>query len=97
MNICVSKKFLRFGSHKIARVDWSKQMLQKYSRGASKHVNDIATGDESWLYAYEAESKQQSFQDETNPTKVARARSTSGKTEHVASVPLEQRRTVNSE
>ena len=57
----------------------------------------------------EVESRQQStmwvFQDEPNPTKVARARSTSkqmiawffGKTEHVANVPLEQCRTVNSE
>ena len=53
-------------------------MLQKYDRGASKHVYDIVTGDESWIYAYEPESKQQStvwvFQDEPNPTKVARAR-----------------------
>ena len=45
------------------------------------------------------------FQDEPNPTEVARARSTSkqmianffGKTEYVAIVPLEQRRNVNSE
>ncbi len=84
-------------------------MLKKYDRGASKHVYDIVTGDESWIYAYEPESKQQStvwvFQDEPNPTKVVRARSTSkqmvacffGKTGHVATVPLEQRRTVNSE
>ena len=44
------------------------------------------------------------FQDESNPTTVARARSTSkqmiayffGKTGHVAIVPPEQRRTVNS-
>ena len=91
------------------RVDWSKEMLQKYNRGASKHVYDIVTGDESWIYVYELESKQQStvwvFPDEPNPTKVARTRSTSkqmiacffGKTGHVAIVPLEQRRTVNSE
>ena len=84
-------------------------MLPKYNRGASKNVYDIVTGDESWIYAYEPESKQQStlwvFQDEPNPTKVDRTRSTSkqmiayffGKTGHVAIVPLEQRRTVNSE
>ena len=84
-------------------------MLQKYDRDASKHVYDIVTGDESWIYAYEPESKQQStvwvFQDEPNPIKVARARSTSKqmiacffeKTGHVAIVPLEQRRTANSE
>ena len=58
------------------------------------------------INAYEPESKQKSiFQDESNPTKVARARSTSkqmiacvfGRTGYVAIVPLEQRRSVNSE
>ena len=53
--------------------DWSKEMLQKYDRGASKHVYDIVTGDESWIYAYEPESKQHStvwvFQDEPNPSR----------------------------
>ena len=84
-------------------------MLQTYDRGASKHVYDVVTGDESWISAYEPESKQQStvwlFQYEPNPTKVARARSNSkhmiacffGKTGHAAIVTLEQRRTVNSE
>ena len=38
---------------KKARVDWSKEMLKKYDRGASKHVYDIVTGDESWIYTYE--------------------------------------------
>ena len=96
-------------SQKDARVDWCKQMLKKYNGGASKDVYKIVTGDESWIYAYEPETKQQStvwvFQDEPNPTKVVRARSTSkqmvacffGKTGHVATVPLEERRTVNSE
>ena len=58
---------------------------------------------------YEHESKQQSTvwvcQDEPNPTKVARSRNTCKQTiscffkitEHFAIVPLEQRRTVNSE
>ena len=45
-------------AQKKARVDWSKKMLQKYDRGASKHVYDIVTGDESWIYTYEPESKQ---------------------------------------
>ena len=65
------------------RVDWSKEMLQKYDHGDSKHVYDIATGNEWWIYVYEPENKKQStvwlFQDEPNPTKVARARSTSKK------------------
>ncbi|XP_025163255.1 histone-lysine N-methyltransferase SETMAR-like [Harpegnathos saltator] len=30
-------------------------MLKKYDCGASKHVYDIVTGDESWIYAYEPE------------------------------------------
>jgi [histone H3]-lysine36 N-dimethyltransferase SETMAR len=96
-------------AQKKARVDWCKEMLKKYNGGSSKAVYNIVTGDESWIYAYEPESKQQStvwvFQSEPNPTKVVRARSTSkqmvacffGKTGHVATVALEQRRTVNSE
>ena len=85
-------------------------MIQKYDHSTSKHVYDFVTGDETWIYTYEPESKQQSivwvFQDKRNPTKVAHARSTSKqmivsfffwKTGHVAIVPLKQHRTVNSE
>ena len=84
-------------------------MLQKYDCGASKHVYDIVTPDESCIYGYEPKSKQQPtvwlFQHDWNPTKVARLWSTSkqviacffGKTGHVAFVPLEQSRTVSSE
>ena len=94
---------------KKARVDWSKEMLKKYDHGASKHIYDIVTVDESWIYAHKPESKQQStvwvFQDEQNSTKVVRARSTSRQmvacffrtTGYVATVPLVQRRTINSE
>ena len=85
-----------------ARVDWCKEMLKKYDSGASKDVYKIDTGNESWIYAYEPETKQQStvwvFKDEPNPTKVVYGRSTLkqmvacffGKTGHVATVPLEQ-------
>ena len=56
-------------------------MPQKYDRGASKYVYDIVTGDESCIYLYEPENKQQAtvwlLQDEPNPTKVARAQSSS--------------------
>ena len=114
-HLTVKKICLRWIPHNLsiaqknARIVWLKEMLQKFDRGASTHVYDIVTGDESWIYAYEPESKQQStvwvFQDEKNPTKVARARSTSKqmiacffrRTEHVVIVPLKQRRTVNSE
>ncbi|GFU33812.1 HTH_48 domain-containing protein [Nephila pilipes] len=96
-------------AQKKARVDWCKEMLEKYIQGTSKAVYNIYTGDESWIYAYEPETKQQStvwvFQDEAKPTKVVRGRSTSkqmiacffGINGHVATVALEQRRTVNSE
>ena len=67
------------------------------------------TGDESWIYAYEPESRQQStvwvLQDEPNPSKVARTLSTSKqmiaclfrKIGHLVIVPLEKCRAVNSE
>ena len=59
---------------KEAHGDLSQEMLQKHDRGASKLVYDIVAG-------YEPESKQQPtvwvFQGESNPTKVARIRSTS--------------------
>lgn len=97
-------------AHKEARVDWCRKMIEKFNAGASKEVYKIVTGDESWIYAYDPERKQQStvwvFLGELNPTKVVRARSVSkqmvacflcGKTGHVATVPLEERRTVNSE
>lgn len=91
------------------RVDWCQKILEKYNHGLSKAVYNIYTGDESWIYAYEPESKQQStvwiFQDEPNPTKVVRARSISkqmiasffGINGHIATIPLENRKTVNSE
>lgn len=95
-------------AQKQARVDWCKQMLKKFERGASRHVFNIVTGDESWIYSYEPETKQQStvwvFQGEPNPTKVVRERSTSkqmvacffGITGHIATIPVVERRTVNS-
>ncbi|GBP61817.1 hypothetical protein EVAR_97259_1 [Eumeta japonica] len=48
---------------------------KKYNHGGSKAVRDIDTGDESWIYAYDPETRQQStlwvFQDEPNPTKAS--------------------------
>lgn len=70
---------------------------------------DICTGDESWIYCYDPDTKQQStvwvFQNENKPTKVVRSRSAAKKmiasffqiTGHVASVALEDRRTVNAD
>ena len=51
----------QFGNRKKkAHVDWSKEMLQKYVRGDLINIYDMATGNESWIYVYEPESKQQS-------------------------------------
>lgn len=94
---------------KATRVRWCKKTLQRFNRGESNHVYDIVSGDESWIYAYDPDSKQQStvwvFQDEPKPTKVVRSRSTVkkmvatfvAKGGHVATIPLEDRRTVNAE
>ena len=62
-HLAVKKSFSRWIPHnfpkaqKDARVDWCKQMLKKYDVSASKDVYKIVTGDESWIYAYELESK----------------------------------------
>ena len=83
-------------------------MQEKYDHGASKDVYKIVTCDDSWIYAYESETKQQStvlvFEGEPNTTKVVCGKSIArqmiaiffGKTGHVATVALEQRRTANS-
>ena len=47
-------------AQKKVRVNWCKEMLKNYDRDASKHVHKIVTGDESVIYAYEPETKQQS-------------------------------------
>ena len=84
-------------------------MLKEYDGGVSKDGYKTVAGDESWIYAYEPKTKQQStvwvFEDEPNPTKVVCGKSTSkeivvyffGKTRHVVTVPLEQCCTVNLE
>lgn len=93
---------------KKARVKWCKEMIDRFRKGASNAVYNIVTGDESWIYSYEPERKSQSavwvFQDEENPTKVVRSRSVAkkmvacffSKNGHVATVALENQKTVNS-
>ena len=48
-----------------------KKICYRYGCGALKDDYKIVTGDESWIYAYESETKQQ------HTTKVVRVRSTS--------------------
>ena len=44
------------------RVRWCKEMLKKFINGHSRDVSKIITGDETWIYHYDPETKQQSRQ-----------------------------------
>ena len=61
-------------AQKKTRVDWCKEMSDKYDNATSKNVYKIVTADESWLCAYESETKQQAtvwiVETERNPTTV---------------------------
>ena len=45
---------------KLARVDFCKIMLKRFVNGTSRGVSDIITEDETWIYHYDPETKQQS-------------------------------------
>ena len=84
-------------------------MLRKFDGGRSPRVWDNVTGNETWVYHYYPETKQQSaawvFLDENTPVKLKRNRSASkqmiacffAKFGHVASIPLEDRKTVTAD
>lgn len=111
----VRKLFSRWIPHllsdeqKIVRVNWCRKTLKKFNKGRSNAVFNVVSGDETWIYAYEPETKNQSrvwvFEDELKPTKVVRSRSTAkkmvatfiSKSGHVATIALEDRRTVNAD
>ena len=111
----VRKRCARWIPHKLTdeqkrgRVEWCHYMLRKFDGGRSPRVNDIVTGDETYVYQYDPETKQQSsvwlFPGQPAPQKCRRARSANkqmiavffSKSGHVATVPLEERRTVNAE
>lgn len=94
---------------KLCRVKWCRQMLKKFNSGLSNGVFDIVTGDETWIYCYEPETKRQSavwvFPDEDTPTKVKKGRSVEkkmiacffGRSGHYATVALENKRTVTAD
>ena len=91
------------------RVDWCTHTLRKFDGGRSPRVWDIVTGDETWVYQYDAETKQQSavwvFPDENPPVKFKRNRSASkqmiacffAKFDHAATIPLEDKNTVTAD
>ena len=47
---------------KVARIDWCKKMKSKFKKGTSPLVSKVITGDETWIYHYDPESKEQSRQ-----------------------------------
>ena len=58
--ICLAEVFgeiRKTNKKKKVRVDWCKEILEKYDRGASKDVYKIVTGDESWIRAYEPDTR----------------------------------------
>lgn len=115
LHIKVRKLCSRWIPHKLtpeqkhARVEWCKKMLLKYDHGLSNAVYDIVTGDETWIYSYIPERKQQSyvwvFEGEDKPTKIRQARSVGkkmiafffSKTGPVCTIPLQEQKTVNAE
>ena len=94
---------------KWGRVDWCTHRQRKFDGGRSPRVWDFVTGDETWLYQYDPDTKQQSgvwvFLDDNPPVKLKRNRSASeqmiacffAKFGHVASVPLDDRKTVTTD
>lgn len=58
---------------------WCKKMLLKYNHGCSNAVYDIVTGDETCIYCYIQERKQQSsvwvFEGDIKPIKLRQTRS----------------------
>lgn len=96
-------------AQKDARVKWCRFMLEKFSGGDSRQIANIYTGDETWIYAYDPERKQQSMQwvfpNGVAPTKCRRSRSGAKvmictffcRSGHLVTVPLEEQRTVNAE
>lgn len=93
-------------SQKTARVEWCQNMLARFDGGRSRGVWELVSGDETWIYCYDPETKQQSAQwtkvGGPPPQKFRRERSVAkqmvavfvAKTGHVTTIPLEEQRTV---
>ena len=91
-----------------ARVEWCHYMIQRFNDGNSRALDLLATGDETWVYVFEPETKQQSavwlFPGDELPIKSRRCRSANkkmvctffGKNGHFSTSVLEDRRTVNA-
>jgi histone-lysine N-methyltransferase SETMAR len=83
-------------------------MIDRFDSGAKKSVFDIITGDETWIYTFDPETKKQStvwcFPDDTPLLKAVRSRSSAKtmiaaffcKSGYVTTVPLTSQRTVTA-
>ncbi|KAG5347244.1 SETMR methyltransferase, partial [Acromyrmex charruanus] len=104
-HLSVRKLCSRWISHNLteaqkqARVKWSKEMLKKFNRDRSNLIYNIVTGDETWIYSYKPESKQQStvwvFQNEPKFVHSATKQMIACFFSYTGHVTLKDRRTVN--
>ena len=94
---------------KVARVTWCRTMLARFDGGRSRGAWEILSGDETWIYCYDPETKQQSAQwtevGGVPPQKFRRERSVAkqmvavfvARTGHIVTIPLVQQRTVTGD
>ena len=94
---------------KVGRVQWCLTMLEKYDSGRANSTWNIISGDETWVYQFDPETKVQSsvwlFPGDTQPLNFKRSRSTSkqmvasyiAQTRHITTIPLEERHTVTAD
>ena len=90
------------------RVNWCRSMLEKFDGGKLNAVWEIVSGDETWVYCFDLETKQQSQQwipvGQRPPQKFIRSRTIAkqmiavfvSRAGHVATIPLVTQRTVTS-
>ena len=93
---------------KCKRVQWCRKMIERFGRGRSYAVWEIVSGDETWIYSFDPETKQQSQQwtpvGQKPPQKLARCCTVAkqmiavfvSRVGHVATIPLATQRTVTA-
>ncbi|CAH1996019.1 unnamed protein product [Acanthoscelides obtectus] len=86
---------------KAARVNRCQKILDGFNSGNSKNVYSIVSADESGIYCYEPENKRQSavwvFQGEEKTTKVTMVATFVSKAGHIATISLNEQRTVTAD
>eukprot|EP00112_Aurelia_sp_Birch-Aquarium-sp1_P019978 Seg5046.1 transcript_id=Seg5046.1/GoldUCD/mRNA.D3Y31 product="Mariner Mos1 transposase" protein_id=Seg5046.1/GoldUCD/D3Y31 len=96
------------GEQKQNRVQWCRSMLERFDGGKSNGVWEIVSGNETWVYCFDPETKQQSQQwipvGQRPPQKFVRCRTVAkqmiavfvSRAGHVATIPLVTQRTVTA-